>query len=484
MTGCIRFHPLRKFIKHSILLIVLTGVGGCTLSPPIQNDPIPQRDQIISLKVAGPEPVLRRFAIGAIDRLQPEVGDSLWGRVDPDSLFYALRGVRQFRGNSTHTFYGTGEIPAAEPEIIWAFQTGQNFSRSLTTPWQGLGWTGQPAVSVEAEGVFVYIAALDGHLYKLDFETGVLVCKTEENVNIIKSSPAVTDDYVIFGSWDNAVYIFDRRTFRVLHREEAIYTPSASYDFDSSPVIDGQWLYIGGEDGYVRKISLVPPFRRAWIYPRSIPRSPFTYGQSKKPYVGIESTVAIAGDRLIVGTGRGEVLILNKHTGDSLAVFETGDDTDSTPVVDLADSSFYIGVEKDFQDAVGGLYKISLMGQQQWFFPVGRQGVFSTAAIDSVRVVITGDDGYLYALSKQDGQLLWKTRLLDGSWSSPILIKNRIVTADYAGYLYGIDAHNGAILWKKKLGNYIVASPVLWKSTILIGTRDGYILALREKGSE
>ena len=94
-------------------------------------------------------------------------------------------------------------------------------------------------------------------------------------------------------------------------------------------------------------------------------------------------------------------------------------------------------------------------------------------------MIITGDDRYLYSLDKKTGALQWKTRLRDGSWSSPILIADRIVTADYAGYLYGIDAKDGSILWQLKLGNYIVSSPILWQGTILVGTRDGFVYALK-----
>ncbi|RMI14520.1 MAG: hypothetical protein D6681_05145 [Calditrichaeota bacterium] len=388
-------------------------------------------------------------------------------------------GVRQFRGNPTHTFYGTGEVPATEPQILWSFRTGQSYSGKLTRPWEGLGWTGQPAVCPEEDRMVVYIAALDGYIYALDFRTGELLRRSPQRYYIIKSSPAVTDRYIIFGSWDNCVHVLDRFTFRWVWADTAIWTASASYDFDSSPTVEGDHLYIGGEDGYVRRIRLGPEFRREWIYPHSAPTSPFTYGNSGKPYVGIESSVAVWRDRLVVGTGRGTVLILNKRNGHLLKQIVTGDDTDSSPVIDTTDSSFYIGVEKDFTDKRGGLYKFSLSGEQRWFFPTGAKGVFSTAALDSHRVVFTGDDGYLYALRKRDGHLLWKTRLADGSWCSPILVNGRIVVGDYAGYLYGVEAASGHILWRKKLGNYIIASPVIWEGVILIGTRDGYIHALR-----
>ncbi|MFQ5632614.1 MAG: PQQ-binding-like beta-propeller repeat protein, partial [bacterium] len=273
--------------KRLSVLIVLTGVSGCATSPPIILEIFPLH--VAEIDDPGPRIKHTRLPISLLDHLHVDLNSDDFFHLDLDSVVYSYKGITQFRGNPQHTFYGIGQIPANEPEILWRFRTGQTFSKTLPTPWEGLGWTGQPAVSVETNGTFVYVASLDGHIYKLDFPTGEEICSTAENYNIIKSSPAVTDTYVIFGSWDNRVHVLDRNTFELLHADEAFYTPSASYDFDSSPVVEGEFLYFGGEDGYVRKIHLQPPFERIWVYPDSTPQSDFTYGKSKKPYVGIES---------------------------------------------------------------------------------------------------------------------------------------------------------------------------------------------------
>ena len=147
-----------------------------------------------------------RLRISLLDHLRTDFCSNDFFRLDLDSLVYSYKGVTQFRGNPQHTFYGSGHIPANEPEIVWRFRTGHIFSKTLTTPWEGLGWTGQPAVSVETNGTYVYMASLDGHIYKLDFISGEEIRKSETNYDIIKSSPAITDKYIIFGSWDNILF--------------------------------------------------------------------------------------------------------------------------------------------------------------------------------------------------------------------------------------------------------------------------------------
>lgn len=387
-------------------------------------------------------------------------------------------GLHQFRGNNTHSFYGTGPLPEGEPEILWRFRTGVTEQGKEKRQWQGLGWTGQPAIAEENGRWIVYAASLDGHVYKLDLYTGELVLKSAQNFNIMKSSPTLTEGYVLVGSWDNAMHILDRQTLQRLHYEEAIYTPSASYDFDGSAAVEEGYAYFAGEDGYIRKISLQPPFERLWLFPQTAPQSPFLY-KDIKPYVGIESSVAVHGNTVVVGSGRGRVYFLDKNNGSLLAEFESGDDTDSSPLVDPATGAVYIGKQRDFTDNPGGLYKLGPDGREIWFFAVGATGIYSSAAFYEDTVLITADDGYLYSIYKESGTQAWKSPMPANSWSSPVVIGGRVLTADYAGALALFDAATGRRLWQKRLPDYIVATPAVWGGIIVVGCRDGHIYALK-----
>jgi outer membrane protein assembly factor BamB len=392
-------------------------------------------------------------------------------------------GLYQFRGNNTHTFYGKGPLPESEPKILWRFRTGVIVYGKEKLQWQGLGWTGQPAIAYEQlahdkSRWVVYAASLDGHVYKLDLYTGELLLKSEQNFNIMKSSPTLTEHYVLIGSWDNAMHILDRKTLRRLHYEEAVYTPSASYDFDGSAAVENGYAYFAGEDGYIRKISLQPPFERLWLFPQTPPQTSFLYKEIK-PYVGIESSVAVHGDSVIVGSGRGRVFFIDKNTGALQAEFETGDDTDSSPLVDTATGDVYIGKEQDFSLNPGGLYKLGPDGKQKWFFPVGATGVYSSAAFYGNTVIVTADDGYLYSINKQDGKQIWRAPMPANSWSSPVVLGDRVLTADYAGALALFDAASGKRFWQKRLPGYIISTPAVWEGIIVVGCRDGYIYALK-----
>jgi outer membrane protein assembly factor BamB len=195
--------------------------------------------------------------------------------------------------------------------------------------------------------------------------------------------------------------------------------------------------------------------------------------------VGIESSVAVHGNNVVVGSGRGRVYFVDKNTGGLRAEFETGDDTDGSPLVDPVTGDVYIGKQRDFSDQPGGLYKLGPDGKEHWFFPVGATGIYSSAAFYEDTVLITADDGYLYSLRKESGALAWKARMPANSWASPLVIGNRVLTADYAGVLALFDAASGRPLWEKRLPGYIVSTPAVWNGIIVVGCRDGHIYALK-----
>ncbi len=493
---------MRKQIQSKLTLTFVTLLIGCTAIPPTlesntEQTPETRTSETTNSEIKDPEiqtPELEspnevQSEQSSLDNRPPETSDSESKgaetkgeqQVSPSTKSEDMAvpdGLMQFRGNNTRSFFGTGPISDKEPQQIWQFETDKYVSKS-GREWMGLGWTGQPAIAKEQDRWVVYAGSLDGYVYKLDLLTGELIHRSEKNLQIIKSSPALTDEFVVVGSWANAMHLLDRYSLEVIHQEEAVYTPSVSYDFDGSAAIEDGFAYFGGEDGYVRKISLTHPYERLWIYPSEAPQSEFRYKNRKEPYVGIESSVAIYQDHIIVGTGRGEVLILNKHSGKLIESFNSGDDTDATPVIDTKDGSIYIGVEKDNTENPGGMLKLNSEGQKQWYFEVGATGIYSSAVLHQDKVIFTADDSYLYAVYMETGKLAWKRKLDASSWSSPALVDGRVITADYAGVLYNFDANTGDLIWKKQLSDYVAATPAIWNGIIVIGTRDGLIQAFK-----
>jgi eukaryotic-like serine/threonine-protein kinase len=99
------------------------------------------------------------------------------------------------------------------------------------------------------------------------------------------SSPAVTQDRVIFGGRDRRIHCVDRAT------GEKIWTLAARGKVDSSPVVCGDKVVVGADDGRLYLIALADG-KELWD---------FEIGQP------ITSSPAVASGRVVVGSEDGSV---------------------------------------------------------------------------------------------------------------------------------------------------------------------------------
>ena len=67
-----------------------------------------------------------------------------------------------FRGNASHTFYGSGTV-AAEPKLLWKFRMADFSTLHHGTPfvWKGTGWSGQSL----RYGDYVWVGSTGGHFH-------------------------------------------------------------------------------------------------------------------------------------------------------------------------------------------------------------------------------------------------------------------------------------------------------------------------------
>jgi len=87
------------------------------------------------------------------------------------------------------------------------------------------------------------------------------------------------------------------------------------------------------------------------------------------------------------------------------------------------------------------------------------------------------DNGYMYCLDK-DGKEIWNFKTGMMVWSSPCFFDNKMAFGSLDGYLYLLDSSSGKLLDKEKTGE-IKASPVYDKENnyLFIGTSSGKIFA-------
>lgn len=101
--------------------------------------------------------------------------------------------------------------------------------------------------------------------------------------------------------------------------------------------------------------------------------------------------------------------------------------------------------------------------------------------VDEDRVYVGIDDGRLLALDKDDGRLLWafETRAHEvelqreddanrGIHGTPAVWGETVFIGDYEGWLYAVDRSSGELLWEEQLGGSIGASPVVYQDHVFM----------------
>ncbi len=219
---------------------------------------------------------------------------------------------------------------------------------------------------------------------------------------------------------------------------------------------------------------------------------------------------------LLIGNLRGELYALNAYTGKRIGWVDLGEAIQGAPVIDgnvaiVAVSSSELSLigfdlvegkprwRKEYGDieaspllyrqrvyvgnAEGEFFCVDpATGERIWKFEVPenvkRKGIRSSAAANSGMVVFGADDGALYALDWDSGQLRWKSSTDAGVVGSPCIAGDVVCAANLGGTVYGIDLESGARRWQVDAGSPIYASVSYAANKVFVGTTGGTMYAL------
>ncbi len=236
---------------------------------------------------------------------------------------------------------------------------------------------------VVADGT-VYVVGGDGNVHALNAANGQV--RWSHSIGYAGTGLAVADGLVYVSSIGDIGYVYAldaatgqlRWSFKTLDARE------------STPVVAAGTVYVGcgngpGSNGTVFAINAASGQSR-WSYTTGN-GTPFGAGN------GVESSPAVAGDVVYVGSDNGAVYALNTASGHLNWSYTTptGSPVVSSPAVD--GGIVYVGSEDDriyaLNTATGGLV---------WSYPTGSLVVSNPAAAGGI-VYAVSDDGKLYALA-------------------------------------------------------------------------------------
>ncbi|HOF89655.1 MAG TPA: PQQ-binding-like beta-propeller repeat protein, partial [Armatimonadota bacterium] len=272
------------------------------------------------------------FSLAVIAVVGVTVGRQFWPRPRPAAVILApepppppppVTELAMFRGNPARSLSAVGAVPR-RPKLLWRFCTRTKYEGayeqrgsaklSASSPWRGLGWTGQPT----RVGERLYFGSSDSYVYCLDAVSGQVQWYYPTH-HCVKGSISVFGDRIYHGGRDNKIHCYSLNG-------EMLWETRTGNDMDSNPVIVDGRGYIGGEDQHVYCFD---------------PDTGRILWQSATTAGSVESSPCVVNGRVYAGSGQGILYCLDAETGATIWCFRTLGDTDSTPV--YHDGAIYVG---------------------------------------------------------------------------------------------------------------------------------------------
>jgi len=363
---------------------------------------------------------------------------------------FASDTVLMFRGNPSHTFYGTGPV-ADNLRLHWSHKMPHVVRAKAT--WAGTGWTGTAAKL----GDYVFVGSVGGAVYAYEAFTGrVAWTYQDRGARMFKGSLCIYDNKIYIPNVDDRLRCIDAATGNTLWRF------NTTRDCDSSPcVVDGR-LYIAGENGHARCID-----------PQSGKEIWRTFlggiGPGTKPGSnGSETSPAIADGDYYAATYDGDLFCLDTRNGKVKWKTKTHDDTDASPVVS---GDFVYAAAEEKASHVFAFERDK--GREIWRYSKNTRGYWSTPAVAGGRLYIGGDDNRLHCVDAGSGRGIWTFKTGGAVWSSPCVVDGKVIFGSRDGHLYMVDAGSGKQVWRHKVDGRIISSPCVVDGYVWVGTATG-----------
>ena len=430
-------------------------------------------------------------------------------------------GVLTFRGTPDRRGVLDGSLPKA-PRVIWRRGPfcGPSTDQYGTRQWCGTGWTGQPAIRpLPNQKVEVIFGAYDHALHFLDGATGQDLRPPFKTGDIIKGAVSLdpTGAPLIYtGSRDDFLRILrlePQGAVELWRLNGNVPDGIWNNDWDASPLVLGDWMFQGGENGWFHVVHL----NRAADVDGTVSVSPvmvnriagFTpelFAAVGDRMASIETSTMFNAGRIWFSNSAGlvqgysaQALIEGKDRATALEFeYQAGDDVDAT-LVGGPEGEIYVAVEDErppsaAKSATGHLARLNPDDPENpvvWsvVFPgtfEGDGGLWATPALYDGFLYVQTHAGGLYTLDAATGAIVDMKPMAGHGWSSPVVVGNALLVGGCDGDLMAFDladpAHptlrwrfhpEGAGCWE--------STPAVWQGVIYLGNRNGYVYAIADK---
>lgn len=229
-----------------------------------------------------------------------------------------------------------------------------------------------------------------------------------------------------------------------------------------------------GWDNFVAPADSWPQFRgnlQLTGYTASPPPGSLRVLWSLDAGESVESSAAIAGGTVFVGTQRGQLVAADLRTGAERWRYSTGNAVgESSPAVGRG--LVFVG------DSAGVLHAVRAAdGRGAWTFKTGSE-IKSSPVVVGARVLVGSYDSHLYCVSATTGRQLWRVKTNGQVHATPGVAEGAAFVAGCDELLRAVRLTDGRQLFQIHSGAYTGASAALLAGNAFYGTFNNEVLGV------
>jgi eukaryotic-like serine/threonine-protein kinase len=200
---------------------------------------------------------------------------------------------------------------------------------------------------------------------------------------------------------------------------------------------------------------------------------------------GVNSTAAIVGGKVYIGTINGDFLCLDKKSGEKVWDYRSIDDPDPAAFAPafkcsptVTKDAIYIGDEDGVFHCLD-----PKTGKRKWKFHTNGE-IISSPSLVGEKVIFGSYDNTLYCLNKADGKKIWSFETDGYVHCSPAIAGNFTFVTGCDEHLRVINIESGKEEGNLPLATYMIASPALVGESLYFGTYGSEVLSVNWKTRE
>lgn len=232
------------------------------------------------------------------------------------------------------------------------------------------------------------------------------------------------------------------------------------------PASDDQMVYLASRDGEIKAVARQTGKTR---WNTNVSKNSFFHSNSAL----LSGGVSVDIQYVYVGSEKAVVYALDRNIGKVIWQKDVAGEVLTKPI--SSGNRVLIHTSNGYLQALNKKTGALIWETNLDVPPLSLRGQSTPAVVDGM-VIIGDDNGHVNAISLKDGLLIWQQRIsqpggsteiarLDDVDVTPVIINNVIYAVGYNGNMVGLDLHTGQLLWHRNMGsthNFLVTSQCIY----------------------